>query len=122
MDKKDGKSLNEFVESRKRGCKRYRMVMIGRRTNWYKEKDPKEIASAITLWGGDLVNTSRLQVELNFSSWKIMRLDSDFKNFVFKLLQGRLFLNQAMAHFANIRPACTFCIVLWKREECVEKV
>jgi len=46
--------LNEFVESKRKGCKRYRMVMIGRRTNWYKEKDPKEIASAATLWGGGL--------------------------------------------------------------------
>jgi hypothetical protein len=115
VDKKDSKSLNEFVESRKRGCKRYRMVMIGRRTNWYKEKDPKGIASAVTLWGGDLVNISRLQVELNFSSWKIMRLDSDFKNFLFKLIQGRLFLNQALAHFAHIRPACTFCSIVEKR-------
>ena len=116
VDKKDGKTLNEFVESKRKGCKRYRMVMIGRRTNWYKEKDPKEIASAATLWGGDLANMSRLQVELNFSAWKIMRLDADYKNFLFKLLQGRLYMNQALAHFADVRPACTFCSIAEKKK------
>jgi len=116
VDKKEGKTLNEFVESKRKGCKRYRMVMIGRRTNWYKERDPKEIASAATLWGGDLANMSRTQVELNFGAWKIMRLEADYKNFLFKLVQGRLYMNQALAHFANVRPACTFCSIAEKRK------
>jgi hypothetical protein len=40
-----------------------------------------------------------------------MRLDAGFKEFLFKLTQGRLYLNQALANFANVRPACTFCSI-----------
>jgi hypothetical protein len=38
-----------------------------------------------------------------------MRLDAGFKEFLFKFTEGRLYLNQALANFANVRPACTFC-------------
>ena len=45
-----------------------------------------------------------------------MRLDADYKNFLFKLVQGRLYMNQALAHFANVRPACTFCSIAEKKK------
>ncbi len=32
-----------------------------------------------------------------------------FKDFCFKLLHGRLYLNLALSHFSETRPGCTFC-------------
>jgi hypothetical protein len=111
-DEREGRELNEFILSKKTGCKRYRMIFVGRRTKWYKEIDPKLIASAISLWGRDLDEMRRTQVELNFGAWSIMRLDTGFKEFMFELVQGRLYLNQALSNFANVRPACTFCSIV----------
>jgi hypothetical protein len=34
-DVRDGRELNDFIQSRKTGCKRYRMIFMGRRTKWY---------------------------------------------------------------------------------------
>jgi hypothetical protein len=110
-DEREGRELNDFILSKKTGCKRYRMIFVGRRTKWYEERDPKLIASAVTLWGRDLDEMSITQVELNFGAWSIMRLDVGFKESMFKLVQGRLYLNQALANFANVRPACTFCSI-----------
>jgi hypothetical protein len=87
-DEQEGRELNDFISSKKTGCKRYRMIFVGRRTKWYEERDPKLIASAITLWGRDLDEMSRTQVELNFGAWGIMRLDSGFKEFLFNPLRG----------------------------------
>jgi hypothetical protein len=110
-DEREGRELNDFISSKKTGCKRYRMIFVGRRTKWYKERDPKNIASAVTLWGQNLEEMSRTLVELNFSAWGIMRLEAGFKEFMFKLMQGRLYLNQMLANFANVRRACTFCSI-----------
>ncbi len=110
-DEREGRELNDFISSKKTGCKRYRMIFVGRRTKWYEERDPKQIASAITLWGRDLDEMSRTLVELNFGAWGIMRLDSGFKEFLFKLTNGRLYLNQALANFTDVQPACTFCSI-----------
>jgi hypothetical protein len=121
-DCRDGIELNDFIQSRKTGCKRYRMIFVGRRTKWYTERSPKNIASAGTLWGQELESMSRTLVELNFSAWSIMRLDSGFKEFLFKFTQGRLYLNQALVNFANVRPACTFCSIACVRRMKVEGV
>ncbi len=64
-DVRDGRELNDFIQSKKTGCKRYRMIFVGRRTKWYAERDPKLIASAGTLWGQDLDSMSRILVEPN---------------------------------------------------------
>jgi len=65
---------------------------------------------------------TRLQVELNVGLWKMARLEADFKNFLFKLMQGRLYLNQALAHFAEVQPGCTFCTIMEKRSMKTEGV
>ncbi len=43
-------------------------------------------------------------------------LDPEFKEFCFKLLQGRLYLNLALSHFSDTSPGCTFCTIKKKRE------
>jgi hypothetical protein len=40
-DEREGRELNDFISSKKTGCKRYRMIFVGRRTKWYTDRDPK---------------------------------------------------------------------------------
>jgi hypothetical protein len=49
-------------------------------------------------------------------TWVISVLDPEFKEFCFKLLHGRLYLNLALSHFSDTPPGCTFCIIRKKRE------
>jgi hypothetical protein len=51
----------------------------------------------------------RLLCELNFGIWIISCLPAEFKNFCFKLMHGRLYLNQQRARFADVGRWCTFC-------------
>jgi hypothetical protein len=53
---------------------------------------------------------------MNMRVWVISVLDPDFKEFCFKLLQGRLYLNLALSHFSDTSPGCTFCTIKKKRE------
>ena len=101
--------LGEYVCSKKKGCKKFRKILVGRRSRIYRENDPSVIASAVTLWGGGIEYMGRSLVELNFSMWKLNKLEAGFKNFMFKLVQGRLYLNQALSHFTDVTPQCTFC-------------
>jgi hypothetical protein len=50
-------------------------------------------------------------IEMNLGLWKIALLAPDFKNFLFKLVHGRLYLNAQLAHFDDIDPQCTFCSI-----------
>jgi hypothetical protein len=43
-------------------------------------------------------------------------LAPQFKDFCFKLLHGRLYLNQALSHFTDTEPGCTFCKIRIKSE------
>jgi hypothetical protein len=93
VDKVAGVDLDVFLQESKKGSKKFRLIMMGRRSKEYRDFDPKGIASARTFWGGYLDGMSRLRVELNFGIWKISILEANFKEFLFKLLQGRLYLN-----------------------------
>ncbi len=88
---------------------------MGRRLYLYKQNDPREIASGRTLLGNGIEEMSRVRIELNFGLWKISFLESRFKEFVFRLLQGKLYVNQILANFSEVRPQCTFCVILEKR-------
>jgi hypothetical protein len=43
-------------------------------------------------------------------------LPAEVKNFYFKLIQGRLYLNQQRARFAEVGRWCTFCGIVKSRE------
>ena len=52
----------------------------------------------------------RKTVEYIFDIWGKIFLKPELKNFSFRYVQGRLFLNQAVAHYdAGVEPYCTFC-------------
>jgi hypothetical protein len=74
------------------------------------------MASLRTLWGRRVEEKERKYVEHNLKIWKISVLDPGFKEFCFKLLYGRLYLNLALSHFSDTDPGCTFCALRKARE------
>jgi hypothetical protein len=70
-----------------------------------------DIAAGITLWGEYRNAMVRDLVELNYGLWKTTLLDPAFKNFLFKLVHGKLYLNAQLANFGETEPQCTFCVI-----------
>ncbi len=104
-------SIEEFTTGRKRGCKRYRKIMEGRYSNNYIMNTPMTIAPGITLWGGYIETMGRDLVETNYGLWSRAVLDSGYKNFLFKFVHGKLYLNNQLANFVEVERKCTFCMV-----------
>jgi hypothetical protein len=94
--------LEEFISRQKKGCSRYRRILAGKRSRRYVVNDPREIETGRTMRGID-------EWELNFKVWTISHLEADFKNVCFNFAQGRLYLNQQRARFAEVNRQCTFC-------------
>jgi hypothetical protein len=109
-------NLDNFMMGRKKGIKKYRWIIEGRHSSKYKESDPTVIASVITLWGEYRGDMGRTLIELNLGIWKIALLAPEFKNFLFKLVHGKLYLNAQLAHIDDIDPQCTFCSIKEKIE------
>jgi hypothetical protein len=101
--------IEEFTAGRKRGCKRYRRIMEGRYSRKYEANTPMRIQSGHTLWGEYIEVMGRELVEMNFGLWSCTALDSGYKEFLFKFMHGKLYLNNQLANFADVTRACTFC-------------
>ncbi len=106
---KRGMGLTEFMGKKVKGTKRYREILGGKYSRTWVLNSPDRIASMVTLLGNNIVGMNRDLLESRIGIWSIGILPADFKNFSFKLTHGRLYLNQARAHFENIHPCCTFC-------------
>ncbi len=104
-------SIDEFMLGRKKGIKKYRWIIEGRHSRKYKDNDPSDIAAGITLWGEYRNVMGRELVELNYGMWKNSLLDPAFKNFLFKLVHGKLYLNAQLANFGEVEPQWTFCVI-----------
>ncbi len=111
-----GISINEFMERGKLNCAKLRKVLEGKLSEKYMNNNPNTMASLGTLWGVGVEEKGRIFVEWNLKSWTVPMLDPAFKDFCFKLLHGRLYLNSALSHFMDVQPWCTFCL-LRKRKE-----
>jgi hypothetical protein len=104
-------NMDIFMTGRKKGIRKYRWVIEGRHSAKYKASDPTGIATVVTLWGEYREVMGRNLTELNLGLWKTALLAPDFKNFLFKLVHGKLYLNAQLAHFDDIDPQCTFCSI-----------
>jgi hypothetical protein len=100
--------LETFVTRNKKGCKRYRNVLSGKHSLLYVNSDPRQIMAGRNARGG-LVWDNRELCEINYKVWTISHLDAKFKDFCFRLVQGRLYLNQQLSRFAEVDRWCTFC-------------
>jgi hypothetical protein len=107
--------IEDFVTGRRKGCKRYRKIMEGKWSNNYRSNTPMNIAAGITLWGEYMELMGRDGVEANYKLWSCAMLESDFKDFLFKLVHGKLYLNNQAAHFVDVESKCTFCMIQEKR-------
>jgi hypothetical protein len=110
-----GRGLSGFLQNSKKGCARYRRILSGRWSKKYMDNDPRGIGVARP--GGDGIEwDSRTICELNFGLWTVSHLPAEVKNFYFKLIHGRLYLNQQRARFAEVGRWCTFCGIIKARE------
>jgi hypothetical protein len=112
----DRVDLEVFIRSNKKGCRRYRNIVTGRNSNGYKNFDVRTIRSIRTMWGENIENMSRILIESHLGIWKLGILDSELKDFLFRLLHGKLYLNNQRANFGPINRWCTFCWIQKTRE------
>jgi hypothetical protein len=112
----EGKTIEEFMDRGKLRCSKLRKTVEGKMSRKYMNCDPKLIPSVNSLWGARVLEMDRVLIEWNLSVWKISTLAPKFKDFCFRLLQGRLYLNLALSHFSETRPGCTFCTIKITRE------
>ncbi len=108
-------NLEEFTSGRRRGCKRYRKVFDGRHSVEYARNTPMAIAAGRTLWGGGMDQMGRGLVEMNYGLWSCSVLDAGYKEFLFKLVHGKLYLNNQLAHFVDVENKCSFCLIHEKK-------
>jgi hypothetical protein len=108
--------LEDFVGKNSRGCRRYRNILTGRYTAHYEMNSPRLVRAGVTLWEGYHEGMSRELLERNYSLWSDSRLDAAFKDFMFRLVQGKLYLNYQRANFEDISSKCTFCEMGKQRE------
>jgi hypothetical protein len=114
-DETNGISISEFMERGKINCAKLRRVLEGKLSGRYKNNSMNTMASLVTLWGNGIEGKGRIYVEWNLKSWTVPLLDPAFKDFCFKLLHGRLYLNNALSNFSEVQPWCTFCLSRKKR-------
>jgi hypothetical protein len=101
---------------RRRGGELRSKICKSKSGQLYVISDPRLIPSALTLWGEGVLQTNRQLIECNFGLWGISQLGVEYRGFLFNLMQGRLYLNNALARIINTPPQCTFCLVKAKRE------
>jgi hypothetical protein len=108
--------LEDFVNKNSKGCRRYRNVLTGRYTSHYEQNSPRLVRAGVTLWEGVHDEMSRELLERNYSLWSDSRLEAGFKDFMFRLVHGKLYLNYQRANFEDINRGCTFCAMGKHRE------
>ncbi len=91
-----------MVKGKKKGYKRYRNIMEGKRGRKYSEKSPMQIAAGlqhygVRTWGGGGV--ARNLVSMNYGLWTRSMINLEFKGFLFRLMHGRPNLNNQAANF-----------------------
>ncbi len=112
----NGKCLDEFIRERKRGGGALRRAIVGKLSTIYRLNDPRAIPAAITFWGNNLEAVSRYHVEIHYGLWGMSHLSVSFKNFLFNMLQGRLYLNNVLVHMGHETDKCTFCLLSAHKE------
>jgi hypothetical protein len=95
--------IEDFVMGRRKGCKRYRKIMEGKWSTNYMSNTPMNIAAGITLWGEYMEQMGREGVEAHYKLWSCAMLEADFKDFLFKLVHGKLYLNNQAGTLQMLR-------------------
>jgi hypothetical protein len=96
--------------------------MEGKYSKKYEVNPPMTIQSGLTLWGNYIELMGRDLVEMNFGLWSCATLESGYKEFLFKYVHGKLYLNSQLANFADVTRSCTFCKIQEERAMRTENV
>jgi len=113
--KKDGSKekcvdISDFMNRKKKGCKRYRKMIVGEIDNFIPHNIVKFAESTDTVIN---LETSK---KIN-SIWANTALGNSTRTFLFKLHNNTLGYNQTVAHFVRGHsPNCTFCDILGNQE------
>jgi hypothetical protein len=113
-----GKCLDEYMRARKRSGGVLRRKLETKDSKIYIEHDPRNMPSSITLWGNNVRNVNRVLIEETIKLWGYGRMSIDFRQFVFNMVQGKLYLNNTLH---RINPGendgkCTFCKIFAQKE------
>jgi hypothetical protein len=112
-----GTCIDAFFRRKKRKGGTLRGYIKGKDSSEYRLNDPRNIPAAITFWGEEVSNYGRTLIELNYGLWGWGRLSANFRNFLFNMLQGRLYLNNVLANIDRaVSPICTFCKIQARRD------
>ena len=111
-----GKDLDLMLKLRKRGGGYLRENLSGPTSFQSINNDPRAIPSAATFWGPDITNENRDIVSLNFDLWGWSKLPTNFRSFLFKMVNGRLYLNNVLIHMNIGNGKCTFCTIKAKAD------
>jgi len=107
---KNTKTLTHLIKRRIKGSKGLRMGISGNETTLYFENNVCELPFVQNKKENLLEEIDRKTVENIFDIWGKIFLKPDFKNFSFRYVQGRLFLNQSVSQYdERVEPYCTFC-------------
>jgi len=101
--------LKKFVQGIKKGSGKIRTYLDGAKSNSFKIAKTINLPSVRTLWGQYLNEDDENLVRLNLKLWKIGKLNSGFKQFLFKFVHGKLYLNNVLNHIDNTPAYCTVC-------------
>jgi hypothetical protein len=90
-----GHNVSIMMSRGKISSSKLRKKIVGKNSGIYRQNDPRRMPSLRTLWGPRVDNMDRKCIELNLKVWKVSVLEPGLKDFCFKLLYGRLYLNLA---------------------------
>ena len=107
--------INDWLNRVKKGSGKFREFLDGKKSGKYINFKAIEIPAAITLWGQFARVENEQLIRIHYATWGVSQLSADFKNFLFRLINGKLYLNNVLAHIDNVDGKCTFCKINMNR-------
>ncbi len=86
--------------------------MSGKKSVSYTTFEVRNIPSVRRLWGREISEEHKEIINISLDMWGWNFLEPEFKNFIFKVVQGQLYLNGQLSNFMERGPQCTFCKII----------
>jgi len=107
--------INDWLNRVKKGSGKFREFLDGKRGGKYENFKVIDIPAARTLWGHLARAENEQLIRIHYATWGVSQLTADIKNFLFRLVNGKLYLNNVLAHIDNVDGKCTFCKIIMNR-------
>ena len=117
MRGKLSRRLITVFKSKDKGSKVLRLALKSNESREYYDRDARALQSVQRLWLDNAEEPSRDLVMTHMGLWGKMFLDPGLRDFLFRYVQGRLYVNQVRAAFDPEQdPYCSFCMLKLNRE------